>query len=117
VLRAVETLYTEELVPHGRILRKLVAEDLGASTAEVDPGELLVVARRCPELRIEEGESDWSALLKDSPGILVDIYDPSDPFSADVWREAMESFSPLPEKEAFPGGRNRCARERRRPGV
>lgn len=125
VLRAVSTLYGDDLRPFGRILRKRVAE-LAAEAAEGHSAALVLDAEDLPDVdarhlrevcdnsaaivvEAEEG-GDWAALLAGRPSQFVDIYSPEDTYPQALWTEAAEYFDSLRDEEAeLPGGRYSCA--------
>mmetsp|Transcript_11539 Transcript_11539/g.26804 ORF Transcript_11539/g.26804 Transcript_11539/m.26804 type:complete len:812 (+) Transcript_11539:92-2527(+) len=123
VLKAIESLYVDQLKPFGRILRKRVAEhsvnkaggmlDLTAYSElpEVDIAELRGLCDNCPLLcvRPEEG-GDWSAVFVDKKPAFVDVYCPVDVYAPEMWNEAAVYFSSLgAEDMTLPGGRYSCA--------
>lgn len=125
VLAAVESLYSQELKPFGRILRKRVAElaaaDGQASTADVDvdAGRLLEICKASSALEVlkEEG-GDWSVLFVDIEGSFVDVYSPFDPYSCELWSQLTLYFDDLEGDDVIlPGGRYACALELIRRGL
>eukprot|EP00747_Dinoflagellata_sp_TGD_P094565 gnl/TRDRNA2_/TRDRNA2_166161_c0_seq1.p1 gnl/TRDRNA2_/TRDRNA2_166161_c0~~gnl/TRDRNA2_/TRDRNA2_166161_c0_seq1.p1 ORF type:complete len:711 (+),score=96.92 gnl/TRDRNA2_/TRDRNA2_166161_c0_seq1:198-2135(+) len=114
VLFAVESLYDDELIPYGRILRKRLAEYAPSTRAnpEVDAGRLraLCLASASCSLREEEG-GEWSVRLTTGrPEAFVDVYCPLDRYPAALWAAAAEYFAgPECDSLELPGGRYACA--------
>jgi len=120
VMKAVVSLYDDELRPYSRILRKRVIEQSGGG--DCDAGRL---QRLCESmdgrLRVEQEDGgEWSALLMDRDLIFVDIYNTADNYPEEVWTAAEAYFKLLGESSdyALPGGRYASAQalvERRLP--
>mmetsp|Transcript_95766 Transcript_95766/g.166383 ORF Transcript_95766/g.166383 Transcript_95766/m.166383 type:complete len:705 (+) Transcript_95766:95-2209(+) len=120
VLAAVESLYADELKPVGRILRKRVVELLllaGNSETEnaspdVDADQLRSVCGESDLCSIEPEEGgDWSALLVGRQRAFVDIYNPEDVYSDQMWT-GLRTYCESPDGQSMslPGGRYACAR-------
>jgi len=118
VLVAIWSLYSDELRPFGRILRKRVAE-IHAKTKmqgrgcsdhpDVDGLHLKNVCEQSDLIHIEAEEGgDWTALLKGVEEKFVDVYSPHDGYLPEFWDQATSYFQQLPE--ALPGGRYSCAK-------
>jgi len=119
VLVAIWSLYSDELRPYGRILRKRVAE-IHAKTKrqgsigcgdhpDVDVAHLKNVCEKSDLIHIEfEEGGDWTALLKGVEEKFVDVYSPDDEYSVEFWEQATGYFCQL--QEALPGGRYSCAK-------
>lgn len=119
VIVAMQSLYTEELKPFGRILRKRVAElapcsggakSVGAhELPDVDAFFLRHVCETSCLVRVErEDGGDYSALF---PGALidfVDVYSPHDPYPHDLWAQVTAYFENLGVDDPLPGGRYAC---------
>mmetsp|Transcript_30103 Transcript_30103/g.54913 ORF Transcript_30103/g.54913 Transcript_30103/m.54913 type:complete len:773 (+) Transcript_30103:115-2433(+) len=120
ILKAIESLYVDQLKPFGRILRKRVAEhavekvggDLTAYSdlPEVDIAELRALCEKCPLLcvRPEEG-GDWSAVFVDRHPAFMDVYCPLDIYPPEMWQEAGIYFAKSEHDMTLPGGRYSCA--------
>mmetsp|Transcript_41938 Transcript_41938/g.96228 ORF Transcript_41938/g.96228 Transcript_41938/m.96228 type:complete len:771 (+) Transcript_41938:98-2410(+) len=120
ILKAIESLYVDQLKPFGRILRKRVAEHAvekvgGDFTAysdlpEVDMAELRALCEKCPLLcvRPEEG-GDWSAVFVDKAPAFMDVYCPLDIYPPEMWTEAGIYFAKSEQDMTLPGGRYSCA--------
>mmetsp|Transcript_22593 Transcript_22593/g.43278 ORF Transcript_22593/g.43278 Transcript_22593/m.43278 type:complete len:608 (-) Transcript_22593:238-2061(-) len=116
VLRAVWSLYGDELRPYGRLLRKRLAEQPGPRGKQLHhctDSQLRAVCEISPSLRVQHDESgegvagEWSALLVDQPPNFIDIYNEVDVYPEEVWAEAEVYFRMLGESGnyALPGGR------------
>lgn len=119
VLAAVKSLYSQELKPFGRILRKRVAElateghDTGATDVDVDAARLMEICKASSALNIQEEEGgDWSVLLDGLDGSFVDVYSPVDPYTDKLWSQVASHFASLEgDNMILPGGRYACALE------
>lgn len=119
VFEAIESLYSDELKPFGRILRKRVAEhhlerqnlsSFSGDLPDVDIQHMKAMCEGNPQLDVQPEEGgDWSAAIKGHPGQFVDIYSSVDNFSEDIWCAANEYFANLSEDTLLPGGRYSCA--------
>eukprot|EP00927_Polykrikos_kofoidii_P045930 TRINITY_DN40081_c0_g1_i1.p1 TRINITY_DN40081_c0_g1~~TRINITY_DN40081_c0_g1_i1.p1 ORF type:complete len:961 (-),score=149.03 TRINITY_DN40081_c0_g1_i1:385-3267(-) len=110
LLKAVESLYEDQLQPYGRIVKKRLdelAEAAGRDPPGIDLSGLRVMCESMLELRVESpGGPDWSALLQNTPGCFVDIYSPDDPFPEETWETAATYFQGLCREDmGVPGGR------------
>merc|ERR550532_400320 len=108
VLRAVHTLYDDQLRPYGRILRKRLGEQaqaIGAGAVDIDIRQLRDTCEACPWLSVQpEVGGDWSALLRTRAPTFVDVYSPSDLYPAELWHAAAEYFQGLgAEHMVLPG--------------
>jgi len=141
VLKAIESLYDDELKPYGRIIRKRLVEQgpvllsgilehsveetggSGQVSSEMptlplpSSQDLRSVCSACTELEVQaEGGGEWSALLRHRAPVFVDIYSQEDIYPAELWRAAAMYFeagsSGEPcHTEPLPGGRYDSARE------
>ncbi|CAK0861907.1 unnamed protein product [Prorocentrum cordatum] len=124
VTQAVESLYTDQLKPFGRLLRKRVAEHAigvldGTSPAarlpeqlpNVDAKHLETVCRTSAGFHVKSEEGgDWSVVIVGRSQPFVDIYCGSDVYPAELWAAAAAYFEGLPEEQMqLPGGRYSCA--------
>jgi len=112
VMRAVVSLYDDELRPYSRILRKRIIEQSearGIVGADCDAGRLKTLCESMGgRLRVQpEDGGEWSALLTDRAPNFVDIYNEVDDYPEEVWRAAEAYFKLLGESNqyALPGGR------------
>jgi hypothetical protein len=121
IVAAVASLYLDQLKPFGRILRKRIAERHAADDTIVQNGPVLAdvniahlrgVCEGCPTLKVEPEEGgDWSVTLFGCPATFVDIYDPVDAYSEQMWASFTEYLEKAPpEDTTLPGGRYSCAR-------
>lgn len=115
VLVAIWSLYADELLPCGRILRKRVGELLARSrrrTEEAMDVDAVVLRRLCEESHLvhirQESGGDWSALLLGVEERFVDVHSSEDDFGEEIWCKAEAHFQEI--TEALPGGRYSCAR-------
>jgi len=126
LLHALESLYTDQLKPTSRTLRRRIGEHASGLTMEqlygapdggfqnlpnIDLAHLQSLCRSCSciQVQMEEG-GDWSAVFNDRPQVSVDIYNPKDPFSAGFWQSASKYFDGLSASNMFlPGSRYACA--------
>lgn len=114
VLRAVESLYRDQLRPYGRILRKRLAERTQGDmleVADVDIKQLRIACESCPwfSMQSEEG-GDWSVVLRNQAETFVDVYSHRDPYPAELWLAITAYFEGLSDTEMIlPGGRYSCA--------
>lgn len=135
VIRAMESLYSDQLKPFGRILRKRVAEHacgiaveklyVGPNCAfdplpEIDMDHLHSVCENCDFIttKSEEG-GDWSAVFLERPPVFIDIYSLEDTYSPELWTGAEAYFKGLTgQNMLLPGGRYACAQalRSRKPG-
>lgn len=115
VFASVESLYTDELKPYGRILRKRLAERAQAlghgQPVDIDIRQLKLACEACPWLYVQsEDGGDWSALLRLTPASFVDVYSPQDAYPAELWEAAAAYFGGLDDANmVLPGGRYSCA--------
>jgi len=109
VLRAVASLYDDELRPYSRILRKRIVEhSQDVEVKDCDAGRLRALCEACLSLRVEpEDGGEWSALLVDRQPTFVDIYDSADNYPEELWAAAEAYFKGLGDSTelALPGGR------------
>jgi hypothetical protein len=125
VLAAVSSLYDDDLKPVGRILRKRIAErivfdSLGSMTSSIvkvdkhlpDAKYVRELCEGSATMRVQSEEGgDWSAMLLDRPHSFIDIYSPSDKYSAQLWDSLSSYFSSAEGSSTFlPGGRYSCAK-------
>jgi len=126
VMRAIDSLYEDQLKPFGRILRKRLAEQasgVGISRLYVPPGQeavplpevdvafLQAICQASGELYVQPEEGgDWSAVVVGRPVDFVDVYDLEDPYSREFWAKAEAYFASLTgPDDLLPGGRYACA--------
>lgn len=119
MIAAMQSLYTEDLKPFGRILRKRVAElaacsDVSTPTGahefrDVDALFLRHVCETSPliSVEIEEG-GDYSALFQGALVDFVDVYSPHDPYPSELWTQITAYFENLSSDDPLPGGRYAC---------
>jgi len=109
IVAAVESLYTDELKPFGRILRKRLSE-LGM---DVSIGDLLIACTQCLLLSVQsENGGDWSVFRIGLAPTFVDVYSARDEYPPDLWAQLESHFDTCPGSElALPGGRYSCAQE------
>jgi hypothetical protein len=121
VVAAVESLYSDELKPFGRLLRKRLAERHHASAiaiapehvetrlAEVDIRYLYALCADCEQFVVEPEEGgDWSVTLVWRKTNFVDFHSLIDVYSQELWTNAEEYFA-RDEDMTLPGGRYHCA--------
>jgi hypothetical protein len=121
LLRAIESLYHDEICPHSRILKRRLVElkhNSGLRTIDIASEKLYSLVSSSLRLRIQEGGAgDWMALLCDRPANFVDVHNPSD---AEYPPEVMENFGAYiaslqdPEEYRLPSSRYACALELQR---
>jgi len=78
----------------------------------VDMKRLRAVCDACPALYVEcEDGGDWSALLVGRKPTFIDVYDPKDVYSEELWTEVSKYFTGLAgtTSQFLPGGRYSCA--------
>jgi len=129
VVRALKSLYQDQLKPSSRTLRRRIGElaavgasDIAALYAvpggdsrklpSVDLAMLWAACERCSAIVLQcEKDGDWTALLADArTTTFIDVYDPVDPFPAHVWNSAAAYFASLSSDDMLlPGGRYACA--------
>jgi len=128
VIAAVQSLYTDELKPFGRVLLKRLREHAAARVAEerglpsesvdpdgmpkIDPRILRRICDACDSFTVEASGCEYSIKVRGLEGHFLDICSPNDPYPAAVW-EAFDDFcSGFGEGEMqLPGGRYTCARK------
>jgi hypothetical protein len=118
VLRAIESLYVDQMKPYGRLLRKRIAENTDVSEhartgklPEVDVQHLRALCLDCDELVMtHEACGDWSVTFVNRPLAFVDAYGTDDVYPSELWASlaAYLESGPLDEM-TFPGGRYACA--------
>mmetsp|Transcript_141490 Transcript_141490/g.257145 ORF Transcript_141490/g.257145 Transcript_141490/m.257145 type:complete len:588 (+) Transcript_141490:92-1855(+) len=124
VLEAIESLYTDQIKPASRVLRKRISELFCAkeealrntadeASLEVDMVRLRTVCDGCELLRIDSsGVGDWAVTFADRVPDFVDVYDTSDPYSVKFWCEFVRYCNDCGNGPVcLPGGRYACARE------
>mmetsp|Transcript_18406 Transcript_18406/g.52794 ORF Transcript_18406/g.52794 Transcript_18406/m.52794 type:complete len:543 (-) Transcript_18406:131-1759(-) len=126
VIKAVESLYRDQLKPFGRILLKRIRENAAAAATAarggepvdvecmplIDPKCLRRICESCTAIRLEpeEGKEYSIALVGRSAGDFVDVTSPEDPYPESLWEEAAAYFESLAGDGALlPGGRYACA--------
>jgi len=114
VLSAIDSLYSDELKPIGRILRKRLGELAGPVTERLGKKALKMLRETCEacawlNVRTEEG-GDWSVVIAGRPERFVDVHTPEESYPASLWREAAAYFDSLNDTDkALPGGRYEAA--------
>jgi len=119
VVRAVRSLYEDEIRPFGRILMKRIREQAAPPGGDaeavplLDPRHLRRVCEACPSLRVELAEGrEFVARLVGQAGCFVDACSLLDPYPARLWEEAAAYFDGLDvATESLPCGRYACAAE------
>jgi hypothetical protein len=119
LLRAIESLYDDEICPHSRILKRRLVEikaNSGLRTIDISSSSLHAAVSASLRLRISDsGAGDWMALLCDRPSNFVDVHNPSD---AEYPPHLMEAFGAYvasladredPEEYRLPSSRYACA--------
>lgn len=114
VLVALASLYTDQLRPFGRILRKRLmerAETEGRCLKDLDLSRLKAVCEGCSWLRVQpEDGGEWSVLHKALEQRFVDVYSAVDCYPQAMWQAAAQYFDALEgESTVLPGGRYACA--------
>jgi len=114
MLAAVASLYTDQLKPYGRILRKRLSElgvVVGLANGEAGLGQLRSLCAGSTWLTIEsEQGGEWSALLVNDQPNFVDVYSPIDSYPTEFWMAAAAYFKRLEGNAMIlPGGRFSCA--------
>jgi len=125
VLEAVASLYKDGLRPYSRILRKrlvehaqeaqlgMLGEDSGSNAKDCDAGKLRALCEASLQLRVDsEDWGEWSAVLVDCEPNFIDIYDPVDNYSQELWTAAENYFKNLGESSdlVLAGGRYASAK-------
>mmetsp|Transcript_72683 Transcript_72683/g.144076 ORF Transcript_72683/g.144076 Transcript_72683/m.144076 type:complete len:685 (+) Transcript_72683:16-2070(+) len=108
VIRAVASLYDDELKPYSRILRKRLAEQSGANAKDCEAVRLRAHCNSFQTLRVvSEDGGEWSALLVDREPTFVNIYDGVDIYPEEMWAAAEAYFRNLGRQgnHRLPGGR------------
>lgn len=114
VIAAVESLYADDLKPVGRILRKRIAELRPAEASKTQDPSIEQLRNLCSanalfSIELEEG-GDFFAFLAGREHNFVDIYDPCDVYTSELWSELRAYCdSPLGQDMSLPGGRYACA--------
>merc|ERR1712166_846026 len=92
MLAAVGSLYTDQLKPYGRILRKRLGERgivMGLAPGEPGLAQLRTLCAGSSWLNIEsEQGGEWSALIVGENQHFVDVYSPVDPYTPEFWSAA-----------------------------
>jgi hypothetical protein len=128
VVAAVESLYADEVRPHGRILLKRLGEraaseamaahfatvshrNLVENVPRIDANRLRKVCERSRQLRVEVEESgEYCALLVGRRETFVDASVNVDGYPEQLWLAASAFFAgPLAAELVLPGGRYACA--------
>lgn len=114
ILAAIDTLYTDELKPYSRILRKRLAElaELhGQSDLDISVERLCAQCEASAELIVQiENAGEWSVVIAGRDQSFSDVYSPVDVYPATLWQCAATYFASLPDHDAkLPGGRYACA--------
>jgi len=129
-LQAIETLYADDLRPHGRVLlqraRELAAEESAVqqgfppdsidpdSMPLIDPKHLRTMCESMPELMVSpEFGREFSVVFKDRPDDFLDIRSMEDPYPEELWTELGNYFNALANDvnaEPLPGSRYACSR-------
>ena len=128
VVAAVESLYADEVRPHGRILLKRLGERAASEAVaahfatvshrnvvenvpRIDANRLRNVCERSRQLRVELEESgEYCALLAGRRETFVDASVNVDEYPEQLWLAASAFFAgPLAAGLVLPGGRYACA--------
>jgi len=114
ITAAVESLYTDELKPYGRILRKRLAEHAetrGRPDLDINIERLRVRCEESAKFCVEvEDSGEWSAIIVGRAPTFADVYSSHDGYPAALWERAAAYFESLPDNDSkFPGGRYGCA--------
>ena len=114
MLAAVSSLYTDQLKPYGRILRKRLGERgvvMGLAPGEPGLAQLRALCTSSTWLNIEsEQGGEWSALIIGEKQNFVDVYSPVDTYSPELKSAAAQYFQGLDgNARILPGGRFSCA--------
>jgi len=116
ILRAVHSLYDDQLRPYSRILKKRLAEQHSIKTEAIKDLDSDGLRLRCESsafLRVDtEDGGEWSVLLAHREPNFIDIYDDIDVYPEHVWAAANTYFGKLSESGnyRFPGSRYASAR-------
>lgn len=117
---AVDSLYADRVKPHGRILRKRIAEQavrLGLGDVEVSEVALRQACEGCSWLSVvDEAAGEWVCFVKDRAPIFVDATDPQDWYPQDLWLKFggyLDNLAAAADnaQAKLPGGRYACAQE------
>jgi len=117
IIRAVISLYADELRPYSRILKKRLAEHAGFKESEAkdfDAERLRVLCEASVNLNVRSEEGgEWSVELVGEEPTFVDIYDEIDVYSGETWLAAESYFPACTNKHdgTLPGGRYATALE------
>eukprot|EP00429_Kryptoperidinium_foliaceum_P067095 CAMPEP_0176052446 /NCGR_PEP_ID=MMETSP0120_2-20121206/26076_1 /TAXON_ID=160619 /ORGANISM="Kryptoperidinium foliaceum, Strain CCMP 1326" /LENGTH=587 /DNA_ID=CAMNT_0017385885 /DNA_START=24 /DNA_END=1783 /DNA_ORIENTATION=- len=124
VIKAVDSLYRDQLKPFGRILLKRIRENAAATASArdgapvdvesmplIDPKCLRRICESCSMLKVEPEEGkEYSIVLVGRVGTFIDVTSPEDPYSPQLWEEAAAYFEGLAGDDMLlPGGRYACA--------
>lgn len=130
VVAAVESLYSDQLKPFGRILLKRVRERGAETFAQarraagdasavadadavplIDPKCLRRICEFCSDLAVEaEDGKEYSVTLVGRSAVFVDVCSPEDPYPPALWAGAAAYFESLQGDDfLLPGGRYACA--------
>lgn len=116
ILAAVESLYVDQVKPHGRILIKRLAEMCSEKAGElprIDTEHLRSVCQESEHFQVELSDgSEYCALLVGREGNFVDANSNEDPYSSEFWAAVATYFS-APERQdlKLPSGRYACGQE------
>jgi len=117
IIRAVISLYADELRPYSRILKKRLAEHAGFKESEAkdfDSERLRVMCEANVNLNVRSEEGgEWSVELIGEEPTFVDIYDEIDIYTDETWLAAESYFRALEQNPncTLPGGRYATALE------
>jgi len=115
VVKAVESLYADEIRPFGRILVKRCAERRcadGDDMPRVDTAHLRMVCEQSNLLKVVLEEStEYSVLLPGRACRFVDASSNEDPYPDTLWAQVVAFFSDSEKRLlSLPSGRYSCAR-------
>jgi len=118
LVRAVESLYADQIQPLSRILKRRIVEQAGDSNLrsnDIDRGALRdAVSAAAPMLSVSDVEGgDWEAVLNDRAPTFVDPHDPLDVYPETMWQAFSTYITSLqdkgPKEHRFPASRYACA--------
>lgn len=120
LVRAVESLYMDQIQPLSRILKRRLVEQSGdrnLRTLDIDSGALRVaILAATPLLGVNHVEGgDWEAVLTDRAPDFVDPHDPHDSYPESLWQAFSQYIASIqemePEQYRLPASRYACAAE------
>jgi hypothetical protein len=115
VVAAMEGLYSDELKPVSKLLRKRIFDRINfgatAGTLDVDMRVLRAMCSACQQLTLREDDrGDWCAFFAERQAEFVDVNDTCDPYPATMWADFTHYCnSPHGESLSWSGGRSAAA--------